>query len=196
MGAAAGAPPAEFETARLRLRQWRVSDREPFAAICADPEVMEFLSGRRDRETALAAIDKWSALIAERGWGLWALELKEAREFIGFAGLQIPAEGHPFLPCVEIGWRLARKHWRNGYATEAAREALRIGFETLDLPEMIATTAAGNARSRAVMERLGMKGPEAVFQHPGVPSDSPLRTHLLFRISKEQWRLGGKAGSC
>jgi RimJ/RimL family protein N-acetyltransferase len=177
----------EPETDRIWLRQWRPEDREPFAELCADPEVMEFLSGRRDSATAFAAIDKWSALISERGWGFWAIEVKQTSEFIGFVGLQVPAEGHPFLPCVEIGWRLARQHWGRGYATEGARESLRVAFELLELPAIIATTALGNTRSRMVMERLGMKGPETTFQHPGVPIDNPLRTHMLFRLSQKEW---------
>jgi RimJ/RimL family protein N-acetyltransferase len=149
---------------------------------------MEFLSGPRDRATTYAAIDKWSASISERGWGFWAVELKQTSEFIGFVGLQVPAVGHPFLPCVEIGWRLAGKHWGKGYATEGARESLRVAFEVLLLPEIIATTALGNSRSRAVMERLGMRGPEATFRHPGVPIDSPLRAHMLFRLSQREWQ--------
>jgi RimJ/RimL family protein N-acetyltransferase len=149
---------------------------------------MEFLSSPRDRATTLAAIDNWSGLIAERGWGFWAVELKQTKEFAGFVGLQIPAEGHPFLPCVEIGWRLGAKYWGRGYATEGARRVLRVAFEELNLPEVIATTALGNLRSRAVMERLNMRGPETQFQHPRVPIDSPLRTHMLFRISQEGWK--------
>jgi RimJ/RimL family protein N-acetyltransferase len=182
------AAPIEPETDRLWLRQWRPEDREPFAEICADAAVMEFLSSSRDRETTFSAIDKWSARISECGWGFWAIELKQAREFIGFVGLQVPAAGHPFLPCVEIGWRLARKHWGNGYASEGGREALKIAFEVLELPEVIATTALPNWRSRAVMERLGMKGPETTFEHPGVPVDNPLRTHVLFRLSRREWQ--------
>ena len=155
--------------------------------MCMDPTVMEFLSSPRDRAATYAAIDKWSAHIAERGWGFWAVELKQTKEFVGFVGLQVPAEGHPFLPCVEIGWRLGAKHWGYGYATEGARGALRVAFEALDLAEVIATTALDNSRSRAVMERLNMCGPEAKFQHPGVPINSPLRTHVLFRISRIEW---------
>lgn len=178
----------EPETVRLRLRQWRDEDREPFAALCSDPKVMEFLSSSRDRATAYAAIDKWSALLAGRGWGFWAVELKTANEFIGFVGLQVPATPHPFLPCVEIGWRLSAAHWGYGYATEGGHCALKVAFQTLELPEVIATTALGNVRSRAVMERLGMRGPEAAFQHPGVPLENPLRTHILFRLSQKEWK--------
>jgi RimJ/RimL family protein N-acetyltransferase len=178
----------EPETARLRLRQWRVEDREPFVAICSDPAVMEFLAGKRDRAAILSRIDAWSAAISERGWGFWAAELKEPRQLIGFVGLSVPAEGHPFLPCVELGWRLAKDHWGNGYATEGGRACLKIAFAALDLPEVIATTALGNLRSSAVMERLGMKGPEKTFEHPGVPIDSPHRKHVLYRMARADWQ--------
>lgn len=178
----------EPETQRLWLRQWRAEDREPFAAMCRDPTVMAYLSSPRDRATTFAAIDTWSTLLGKRGWGFWAVELKKTKEFVGFVGLQVPAEGHPFLPCVEIGWRLGVEHWGRGYATEGARAALRVAFERLDLAEVIATTALGNARSRAVMERLHMRGPEMQFEHPRVPIDSPLRTHMLFRISRAEWQ--------
>ncbi len=144
---------------------------------------MEFLSSARDRATSDAAIDRWQARIEEQGWSFWALEIRESGEFIGMAGLQVPAEPHPYLPCVEVGWRLARRNWGVGYATEAARRALRFAFEDLELQEVIATTAQNNVRSSAVMERLGMSGPEGPFIHPGVPEGSPLRQHVLYRLA-------------
>jgi RimJ/RimL family protein N-acetyltransferase len=178
----------EFETERLSVRQWRDSDREPFAALCSDPKVMEFMGTLHDRATSDGRIDKWSARIQEVGWGVWAVELKQGGEFIGFTGLQVPAEGHPFLPCVELGWRLAAAHWGRGYATEAANGVLRVAFDALALPELIATTAVGNRRSSEVMKRLGMRGPELTFQLPRVPEDNLLGRHVLFRLSREQWR--------
>jgi RimJ/RimL family protein N-acetyltransferase len=178
----------EPETARLVLRQWRAEDREPFVAISSDPIVMEFLTSQRDPATILSRIDAWSADISRRGWGFWAAELKQTRELIGFVGLSVPAEGHPFLPSVELGWRLGRKHWGNGYATEGGRACLKIAFEVLELPEVIATTARGNVRSSAVMTRLRMRGPETTFEHPGVPIDSPNRRHVLYRISRSEWQ--------
>src|SRR5689334_21924536 len=124
-------PPIEFDTERLRLRQWRSSDREPFAALNADPRVMEFFPATLDRPTSDAAIDRWQSQIEERGWGLWAAELGASHEFIGFVGLQVSPESLSFSPSVEIGWRLAYEHWSKGLATEAARGALRVGFEQL-----------------------------------------------------------------
>ena len=177
-----------FETGRLTLRQWQESDRTPFAALCADPEVMKFfISSVMSREAADGRIDKWSQLIDERGWGFWAIERTSDGQFIGFAGLQVPDEKHPFMPCVEIGWRLSRASWGCGYATEAARRVLHIAFATLGLREVIATTAVGNIRSSAVMERIGMTGPETVFRFPDVPNENPLGEHVLYKIARSQW---------
>lgn len=177
-------PSHTLQTNRLLLRQWRESDREPWAALCADPEVMEFLSSARDRATSDAAIDRWQARIENQGWSFSAVELRESGVFIGMAGLQVPAPPHPYLPCVEVGWRLARASWGKGYATEAARRALRFAFEDLNLQEVVATTAQHNVRSSAVMERLGMSGPEGPFIHPGVPEGSALRHHVLYRLAR------------
>ncbi|MEJ2444829.1 MAG: GNAT family protein, partial [Exilibacterium sp.] len=91
-------------------------------------------------------------------------------------------------PCVEVGWRLAAKHWGNGYATEAARVALGVGFEQLALTDIVSFTTIGNVRSRAVMERLGMRDTGETFEHPNVPVGNALREHCLYRISLEQWQ--------
>lgn len=178
----------EFETPRLRLRQWRASDREPFAALNADPVVMEFFPACLGREASDAGIDAWRSQFAERGWSNWAAEVRETNEFIGFVGLTFPRRTLPCSPCVEIGWRLARAHWGKGYATEAARGTLRIGFERLGLAEIVSFTTVHNRKSRAVMERIGMHNAHQDFEHPGVPEGHPLRLHCLYRLSKEQWQ--------
>ncbi len=177
----------EFQTERLRLRQWRAADREPFARLNADPRVMEFFPAVLDRAASDAIANRIETLIAERGWGLWAVEVLQTGEFIGFAGLHIPPPELPFSPCVEIGWRLAYEHWGQGYATEAARAALRVGFDVLNLTEIVSFTALGNLRSRAVMQKLGMHEEAATFEHPLVPVDSPLREHCLYRLSRGAW---------
>ena len=177
----------EFDTERLRLRQWCAADREPFATLNADPKVMEFYPAPLGRVESDAMASRCQALIAERGWGFWALEAKDTQEFIGFVGLHTPAPELPFSPCVEVGWRLAAKHWGKGFATEAARGALRIGFERLGLPEIVSFTSVGNIRSRAVMERLGMRQAEETFDHPAIPAGSALRKHCLYRLSRGQW---------
>lgn len=181
----------EVDTARLRLRQWRESDREPFAALNADPAVMEFFLSPLSRESSDASIDAWQSQLASRGWSNWALELKASGELLGFTGLSIPRRVLPFSPCVEVGWRLARTHWGQGYATEAARAALEVAFVRLDLPEIVSFTTVGNVRSRAVMERIGMRDAKQDFEYPGFPEGHPLRRHCLYRISREAWPQSG-----
>lgn len=173
----------EFETTRLLLRQWRPADREAFAAINADPEVMAFFPSPLTRSASDLLADRCETLIRERGWGFWAAELKASREFIGFVGLHVPAAELPFSPCVEIGWRLSVAHWGKGLATEAAQGALRIGFGALGLEEIVSFTAAGNARSRAVMKKLNMCA-SGTFEHPLLPVESPLRLHCLYRLKR------------
>jgi RimJ/RimL family protein N-acetyltransferase len=177
----------ELETERLVLRQWRPADREPFAALNADPRVMEFFPATMDRRASDVMADRCEALIAERGWGFWAVEVKQSGRFIGYVGLHIPAAELPFSPCVEVGWRIARNAWGKGYATEAARSALEAGFAQLELPEIVSFTALGNHRSRAVMQRLGMREDAHTFDHPSVAPGHPLRRHCLYRLARELW---------
>ncbi|OZA26902.1 MAG: GNAT family N-acetyltransferase [Hydrogenophilales bacterium 17-64-11] len=179
--------PIEFDTRHLRLRQWCAADREPFAALNADPKVMEFFPALLSRAESDGMADRCQALIAERGWGFWAVETRTLHEFTGFVGLHIPAPELPFSPCVEVGWRLAAKHWGKGFATEAARGALRVGFEQLGLLEIVSFAAADNFRSRAVMERLGMLETRETFEHPTIPVGHVLRKHCLYRLSRGQW---------
>jgi RimJ/RimL family protein N-acetyltransferase len=178
----------ELETPRLLLRQWRATDREPFAALNADPLVMAHFPAPLTREQSDALADRCERLIAQRGWGAWATEIKATGEFIGFVGLHIPQDDLPLSPCVEVLWRLARPQWGHGFATEAARGALQVGFEDLKLAEIVSFTVPANIRSRAVMERLGMQMDAATFEHPSLPAGHPLRTHVSYRLSREQWR--------
>jgi RimJ/RimL family protein N-acetyltransferase len=173
----------EPATERLLLRQWKPSDREPFAQLNADPRVMEFFPSLLSREQSDSMANLCESLIEQRGWGFWAVELKGSGRFIGFVGLHQPTAPLPFSPCTEVGWRLAFDCWGQGFATEAAREALRIGFEVLGLEEIVSFTAVTNRRSRAVMERLRMNE-SGVFEHPSVPVGSPLREHCLYRLRR------------
>ena len=177
----------EFKTSRLHLRQWRDSDFEPFARLNADPRVMEYFPSPLDREASDALATRLESFIAERGWGSWAVEIAASGEFIGFVGLNIPRHALPFSPCVETGWRLAFDHWHKGYATEAATAVLQIGFEEVQLDQIVSFTSTHNHRSQAVMQRLGMKRDENTFQHPAVPDDNPLKEHVLYRLNREQW---------
>jgi RimJ/RimL family protein N-acetyltransferase len=173
-----------YDTERLRLRQWTDSDRAPYAAMNADPRVMEFFLSVQSREASDASIDAWSTSIAAGGYGNWAVEERETGEFIGFTGLSVPRRALPFMPCVEIGWRLAAQHWGRGYASEAARQALKIGFERFGLDEIVSFTSVVNRRSRAVMERIGMHDAHEDFEHPALPAGHALRPHCLYRIAR------------
>jgi RimJ/RimL family protein N-acetyltransferase len=177
----------ELETSRLRMRQWRESDRTPFAAMNADPAVMEFFASPSSPTASDASIDAWQAQFAAQGWSNWAVELRESSEFIGFTGLSVPRRTFSFSPCVEVGWRLARRFWGRGFATEAARAALRVAFERLSLSEIVSFTAVGNLRSRAVMERIGMRNTNQDFEYPGIIEGHPLRLHCLYRITRAEW---------
>ena len=184
-------PSGMLATPRVRLRQWTADDYPAFAALNADPRVMEHFPAPLTREASDAMAQRIQALIAERGWGFWAADNLEenAPRFMGFVGLHTPAADLPFSPCVEIGWRLAHPFWGRGLATEAARLALRAGFEVLRLSEIVSFTAAGNRRSRAVMQRLGMCECAAeVFAHPALPTGHPLQAHCLYRLRASDWR--------
>ncbi len=181
----------QLETVRLRLRQWSKDDFPAFAALNADPEVMAYFPNCPTRNESDALARRIQGLIADRGWGLWAVEEKRSGSFMGLVGLNKVAPELPFAPAVEIGWRLARAYWGKGYATEAAREALRFAFEVLQLPEVYSFATIGNARSRAVMERLGMHDTGRNFEHPQVPAVSGLREHVLYRLNREQWNGAG-----
>jgi len=174
-----------LHTDRLVLRQWRPADREPFALLNADPEVMEHFPGTLSRAESDALADRIEALIEKDGYGLWAVELAGTGEFIGFTGLnRVGFEAH-FVPAVEVGWRLARSAWGHGYASEAALRSLRFAFDDLGLDEVVSFTTRSNLRSQAVMERIGMRRDlDGDFEHPNVEEGSPLRMHVLWRIGR------------
>ena len=179
--------PSEIQTERLLLRRWREGDREPFAALNADPRVVEFLPGPLTREESNQRAERIEAHFAEHGFGLWAVEVRAGAPFIGFVGLAVPKFEAAFTPCVEIGWRLAAEHWGRGYATEGARAALAFGFEQLRLTEIVSYTVPANARSRRVMEKIGMtRNPAEDFDHPLLPAGHPLRRHVLYRLAADR----------
>ena len=178
----------ELETERLRLLAWQERHIAPFAAMNADPEVMRFFASTLDEGQTRAGVEIWRAQFAERGWSNWAVELAESGEFIGFIGLSIPRRQLPFSPCVEVGWRLARRFWGRGYASEGARASIDAGFGRLGLLEIVSFTSLINAPSRAVMHRIGMHDTGRDFDHPAVPEGSPLRRHCLYAITRDEWR--------
>jgi RimJ/RimL family protein N-acetyltransferase len=174
----------ELSTTRLLLRRWQAADREPFAALNADPEVMANFPDLLTREQSDGLVERIEADFERHDFGLWALETRAGGEFIGFTGLAaVPYETH-FTPAVEIGWRLARGAWGQGYASEAALASLAFGFDEVGLDEIVSFATVGNARSRAVMERIGMeRDPDGDFDHPRLPVGHPLALHVLYRIA-------------
>lgn len=154
----------------------------------ADGEVNQYLLGPLTRLQSDTLVGSLTKHFHREGFGFWAVEALGIASFIGMVGLSIPSYTAPFTPCVEVGWRIARQYWGQGFATEAAQAALEFGFKTLDLQEIVALTVPGNARSRAVMSKLGMvREPSDDFSHPLVPTGHALERHVLYRLRKEAW---------
>lgn len=190
-GLAVTAPLVRLRTARLLLRRWRDTDRDPFAAMNADPDVMRYFPSRLDRSASDALVDRLERGFEHQGFGLWALEVVASGEFIGFTGLTPMPDGVPGAGGIEVGWRLARHAWHRGYATEAATIAVRVAFDALGLDRLWSMTAAPNEPSQAVMRRLGM-ALEACVDHPALPGAHPLRPQVVYRLDTPA-RSGGEA---
>lgn len=172
----------DLRTERLCLRQWTERDREPFARLNADARVMEYFPATLSTRESDALARAIEGHIEQNGWGLWAVEVPGVTAFAGFTGLSRPRFEAHFTPCIEVGWRLDPAFWGRGYATEGALAALRFGFETLGLDEIVSFTTARNAASRRVMERIGMThDPVDDFDYPGWPVGHNLRRHVLYR---------------
>jgi RimJ/RimL family protein N-acetyltransferase len=175
---------AEISTERLIMRGWRESDRAPWAAMNADPEVRQYLGPLLTFEQASAWVLTFQDDLDRYGFGFWAVEVRASGDFIGCTGLRTLDEEMPFTG-VELGWRLARPAWGHGYATEAALAALEYGFDIVGLPEIVAVTMARNLRSQAVMRRIGMtRDPAEDFDDPDV-DEGPLRRHVVYRKRRD-----------
>jgi len=134
-------------TERLILRQWKDQDRDAFAALNNDPTVMRYFPRYFSRTESDSFVDANIEHIDEHGWGSWAVERKDTQEFIGFVGFSEPASWHPCAGRIEIGWRLAKAHWGQGHASEAAKHALSLGFSRFNFPEIISFTSLCNIPS-------------------------------------------------
>ena len=176
-----------LETERLLMRRWRESDRDPFASLNGDQKTLVFFHSTLTRRESDAFVDRIESRFAKEGYGLWALEVRRSGQFIGFTGLaplreDVPNGGGPDGGGIEIGWRLAKHAWHQGYATEAARAARDVAFGGVGLKELWSMTAVLNTPSQAVMRRIGMT--EATrFEHPGIPADSPLKPHVMYHLA-------------
>jgi RimJ/RimL family protein N-acetyltransferase len=170
-------------TDRLLLRRWREADREPFRALNADPRVMEFYPAMLTPDETDAAMTRIEEHFEQHGFGLFAAELIENGTFIGYVGLNVPSFEAPFMPAVEIGWRLAFDYWGKGLATEGARAVVQYAFQSLQFAGLVSFTVPANLRSHRVMEKIGMvHDPADDFDHPQLPAGHALRRHLLYRI--------------
>jgi RimJ/RimL family protein N-acetyltransferase len=185
-----------LRTDRLLLRPFRDEDLAPFAALNSHPAVVEWLGSNPTRAESDALAARLSAELKVEGWGFWALEVIDGAPFVGMCGLHRVNPVLPSAPAVEVGWRLSPEHWGSGYATEAAAAALGYGFTGAALPEIVAFTARGNERSQAVMARVGMvRDPAGDFDHPSVATGSPLRHHVLYRVTPAQARAAAEPRS-
>lgn len=175
----------KLETERLLLREWAESDTDPFAKMNCDPEVMKYFPKHLSYDESKAFIQKSNSILSEKKFGLWAVEIKNSKEFIGFIGLAVPTFEARFMPCTEIGWRLKASAWGHGYASEGARQVLQYAFVNLGMNEVVSFTAKINEPSWKVMERIGMKrNAEEDFDHPKVEKGHLLERHVLYRIRK------------
>jgi RimJ/RimL family protein N-acetyltransferase len=169
-------------TDRLIMRRWRDSDREPFAALNGDPQTLVHFPETLDRAQSDAFVDRIELRFEQQGFGLWALEVADSGDFIGFTGLNPMPEA--VLPAggMEVGWRLAKSAWHHGYATEAARAALGVAFDGVGLAEIWSMTAVLNEPSQAVMRRIGLSEVDR-FDHPRIKEGHPLRRHVLYHLA-------------
>ncbi|QLH37243.1 MAG: GNAT family N-acetyltransferase [Parachlamydiaceae bacterium] len=177
-----------MRTKRLLLRHWQESDLKPFADMNADHRVREYFPNLLSEEESNASIEQFQRDLEINGFGFWAIELLEEKQFIGFCGINHVKFDSHFTPCIEIGWRLAAQYWGHGYATEAAQEALKCGFSNYNFHEIVAFTAVYNKRSRRVMEKLGMHRSEKDdFDHPKIEKGKPVCRQVLYRIFQKEW---------
>ena len=184
-----------IRTGRLLMRRWRASDREPFAALNGDPETMRFFPATLDRAASDAFIDRIEARFQEQGYGLWALEVTATAQFIGFTGLNpVPDDIPGAAGGTEIGWRLARHAWHQGYATEAATAALAVAFGDLGRTDVWSFTSVLNEPSQAVMRRIGLTE-HSRFDHPRIEAASPLRPHVLYHRASPAAQTPARAAS-
>ena len=174
-----------FESQRLGFRRWKEQDREPFAAMTEDPEVMQYFPKLLVKEEADRLIDRFNRHMEDKGYTMWAVERKEDKAFIGFIGLLEITMAIEGQGAAEIGWRLDKCYWKQGYAVEGAGACLAYAFGPLDMAEVYSFTSAINTPSETVMKRIGM-AKVGEFEHPKLETGSPLKRHVLYKINKQK----------
>jgi len=178
-----------IKTERMVLRPWKEADFMAFARLNADPRVMEYFPGILTQEESDRFAKRICTAMKQQGWGLWAVSVPNVSDFIGYIGLAPVNFAADFTPAVEVGWRLAYDFWNKGYATEGAIAALKYGFETLQMDEIVSFTAIQNKRSQKVMEKIGLTHyPEEDFDHPKLVEGHSLRRHVLYRLKQNEWK--------
>lgn len=182
--------PSKLETDRLFVRPWRSDDIDDLYELCSDAAVMRYFAQVYDRGETELFLEKLLDRQIKNGFCFDPVFEKATGAFVGFVGLNKPqlSKPLPFDPCVEIGWRLHKRYWGKGYASEAAREWLRFGFEILKQDEIVAFTIPENIPSQNVMKRIGMShDPQGDFKHPSLPNDHPMAMHVLYRLTASDW---------
>ncbi|MBN2220706.1 MAG: GNAT family N-acetyltransferase [Vallitaleaceae bacterium] len=172
-----------FESERLGFRRWKESDRLPFAIMNSDPDVMRYFPEILNREESDYLCDRIEKHFEEHGYGLWAVEMKKNQEFIGFIGFFTATFESEFTPCIEIGWRIRKDFWRQGFAWEGATACLNYGFTELGIKEITSFTSEINYPSINVMRKIGMHH-IGNFDHPRIDNESPLKKHVLYKIKR------------
>lgn len=175
----------ELKTKNLILRQWKEDDLDPYARLTSSKEIMKYFPRTLTKEQSNAAARKFMKLLAIRSWGFWAVEEKSSGVFIGYAGLHVPKTKFPFSPCVEIAWRMADVHWKNGYVLEAGEEIIHCAFELIQLDELVYFSSVKNLKAQELMKALGMRKEDEIFNHPFVEKEHKLSKHYLYKIYKE-----------
>ena len=181
-----------LKTKRLILRPWNQEDFEPFAQLNADSRMMEYFPALLTKAESNERAKTNKKKIEDDGWGKWAVSIQGSTEFIGMIGLfklEKKTFQVPFCPAVAVVWNIAVQHWGKGYATEGAKAAIEYAFQTLEFEEIVAFTVPQNARSRRVMEKIGMRyDPKDDFHHPNIPAENRFSRQVLYRISKIEWQ--------
>lgn len=185
--------PETLETERLLLRRWAAADADDFAAMNADPAVLEHIGPPLTREQSDAYLARIRRQFDDVGYGLWAVEVRRTGQLVGFTGLAILGHAAPTTTAVEVGWRLVRDAWGQGYATEAATAAVGLAFGPLAMDELVSITTPDNLRSQAVMRRLGMRrAPVLDFEREQLATGDPLRPAVVHRLERHEWTPSGR----
>ncbi|MDD3052017.1 MAG: GNAT family N-acetyltransferase [Candidatus Cloacimonetes bacterium] len=176
----------EFETDRLGFRQWQDRDKLPFAKMNSNAEVMKYFPNTLTNKQSDEFVERIVNHFKNFGYGLWAVDKKNTKEFIGYIGFLTATFVSDFTPCIEIGWRLDNRFWNNGFATEGAKKCLLYGFNILKFKDIYSFTSILNKQSIKVMEKIGLRR-ICTFNHPKIENNHPLQLHVLYNINEQSF---------